>query len=355
MVCVVSLEESNVTPETVPFPQCREIRTEPQAASHMDKIIIAASAAICGTVVIAVVIFICCNRKRSQKNEKLRLNNVLAAGTNGGHHNGISTTATSLAGSQVQSPLANMGNMGLGQLGGSSKDWDQLSMYSSRSIPRARMYHSDRPGNYYNRQVKSSIQFSLRKSPKILKGSVMGSVNGGFIADDARSHVSGYSMNKSANGGVNLLRSRSLIDGPTQRSVSAMSGRGPSYLPPGLHHGMSGAMGHHLSAMGLGPLGMAGMGGSMNAMAGLPTLSGMGLSRAGRNGCSGKASKTTDQNGHNKRHHSKSKTQKSANSTLPTSQTDNATNEALTTSTTTLIPAESLPASSTETLSSTQA
>jgi hypothetical protein len=116
---------------------------------------------------------------------------------------------------------------------------------------------------------------------------------------------------------------------------------------------MSGAMGHHLSAMGLGPLGMAGLGGSMNAMAGLP----MGLSRAGRNGCSGKGAKTMDQNGQNKRHHSKNKSQtrKSANSNLPTSQTDNATNEALTTSTTTLIPAESLPASSTETLSSTQA
>lgn len=147
MVCVVSLEESNVTPETVPFPQCREIRTEPQAASHMDKIIIAASAAICGTVVVAVVIFICCNRKRSLKSEKLRLNNVLAA--NNGGHNGISTTATSLAGSQVQSPLANMASMGLGQMSGTSKDWDQLSMYSSRSIPRARMYHSERPGNSF--------------------------------------------------------------------------------------------------------------------------------------------------------------------------------------------------------------
>lgn len=189
----------------------------------------------------------------------------------------------------------------------------------------------------------------------------MGSVNGGFIADDARSHVSGYSVNKSGNGGVNLLRSRSLIDGPTQRSVSALSGRGPSYLPPGLHHGMSGPMGHHMNGlhgMGLGPLGMAGLGGSMNAMAGLPTLSGMGLSRAGRNGtgCSGKSSKTTNPNGQNKRHHSKSKNpnEKSCKSALATSQTD-ATNEMLTTSTTTLIPSESLPASSTETLSSTQA
>lgn len=109
MVCVVSLEESHVTPETVPFPQCREIRAEPSGlgSSHMDKIIIAASAAICGTVVIAVVIFICCNRKRSTKSEKLRLSNVLAAngaaqGNNSIHHNGgLSTAATSLAGSQV--------------------------------------------------------------------------------------------------------------------------------------------------------------------------------------------------------------------------------------------------------------
>ena len=145
MVCVVSLEESNVTPETVPFAQCREIRTESQPSSHMDKIIIAASAAICGTVVLAVVIFICCNRKRSLKSEKLRLSNVLAAGgvagpgmVSGCAGNGIGTATTSLAGSQGQGPMTSLGANG--------KDWDQLSMYSSRSIPRARMYHSDRPG-----------------------------------------------------------------------------------------------------------------------------------------------------------------------------------------------------------------
>lgn len=152
VVCVVSLEESNVTPETVPFAQCREIRTETQPSSHMDKIIIAASAAICGTVVLAVVIFICCNRKRSLKSEKLRLSNVLAAGgvagpglVTGGScaGNGVGTATTSLAGSQGQTPLTNLAAMGQGANG---KDWDQLSMYSSRSIPRARMYHSDRPG-----------------------------------------------------------------------------------------------------------------------------------------------------------------------------------------------------------------
>ena len=60
----------------------------------------------------------------------------------------------------------------------------------------------------------------------------MGSVNGGFIGDDARSHVSGYSLNKGS--GMNLMRSRSLAEGQSQRAMSAMSGR---YLSAhGLHH-----------------------------------------------------------------------------------------------------------------------
>ena len=135
-----------------------------------------------------------------------------------------------------------------------------MSMYSTRSIPRARMYHHGADGR---------------------PGSVMGgATNGGFIPDDARSHASGYSMNKA--GGVNLLRTRSLVDGQVQppggRSVSALSGRGPTYLPPGLHHQFSGA-----GLSGLSGLNMAGLTGSMGAMAGLPTLSGLGLSRAGTN------------------------------------------------------------------------
>lgn len=137
MVCVVSLEESTVTPETVPFGQCREIRTETPASTQMDKIIIAASAAICGTVVVAVVIFICCNRRRAMKSEKLRLSKVLAPTVAG--------TPNSLVGSQVTNSMTNVGNLGIG-MAMTPKDWDQLSMYSSRSIPRARMYQSERPG-----------------------------------------------------------------------------------------------------------------------------------------------------------------------------------------------------------------
>ncbi len=62
IVCVVSLEEINVTPENVPYSQCREVRTVSAQTSNMDKITIAASAAICGTIIIAVIIFIAASR-----------------------------------------------------------------------------------------------------------------------------------------------------------------------------------------------------------------------------------------------------------------------------------------------------
>ena len=105
--------------------QCREIRTETSAAMHMDTIIIAASAAICGTVIIAVVVFICCNRKRGGvSKEKHGIPSVLSASS---------------------PPLASLGTLGTGLGGGGGKpDWDTLSMYSQRSIPRARMYHMDK-------------------------------------------------------------------------------------------------------------------------------------------------------------------------------------------------------------------
>lgn len=62
IVCVVSLEEVTITPDNVPYQQCREVRTVSQQTSKMDKITIAASASICGTIVIAVIIFIGASR-----------------------------------------------------------------------------------------------------------------------------------------------------------------------------------------------------------------------------------------------------------------------------------------------------
>lgn len=234
-----------------------------------------------------------------------------------------------------------------------------------------------------------------------ISGSVMGSVNGGFIGDDSRSHVSGYSMNKaSVNGsGVNLIRTRSLVDGQgqqqqQQRSISALSGRGATYLPPGLHHSSLGAMGHHHLAglgLGLGGLNMGPLGGSMN-MAGLPTLSGLGaLSRAGNSQSAnienadadddsdddeGKtkrrqdtpiatisvATSVSNASTSTRKRHSKSNKHRQAQSysssstkQLPTRDDCERDNNNCG-STTALVPAEALPASSTETLtSSTQA
>lgn len=62
IVCVVSLEDVTVTPENVPYLQCREVRTVTAQSSNMDKITIAASAAICGTIIVAVIIFIAASR-----------------------------------------------------------------------------------------------------------------------------------------------------------------------------------------------------------------------------------------------------------------------------------------------------
>lgn len=68
---MVSLEEINVTPDTVPYSQCREVRTVSSASSNMDKITIAASAAICGTIVVAVIIFVAASRRRTRKLHEL--------------------------------------------------------------------------------------------------------------------------------------------------------------------------------------------------------------------------------------------------------------------------------------------
>ncbi|XP_038211242.1 leucine-rich repeats and immunoglobulin-like domains protein 2 isoform X2 [Zerene cesonia] len=71
VVCVISLEEVHVSPETVPYSQCREVRTVSASATNMDKITIAASAAICGTIVVAVLIFAAASRRRSRTIHRL--------------------------------------------------------------------------------------------------------------------------------------------------------------------------------------------------------------------------------------------------------------------------------------------
>ncbi|KAJ9596360.1 hypothetical protein L9F63_012635, partial [Diploptera punctata] len=184
VVCVISLEEVNVTPETVPYNQCREVRTVTSPSSNMDKITIAASAAICGTVVIAVIVFVAASRRRSRKLHTLQQHET----KNGIPVGGLPVTCCSGMG-PTPSPGGPLSSLATLSAFTTHKDWDQVSMYSNRSIPRPRVYHMERQG----------------------------SINMGCIADDMRSHASHFS-----NKGV---KTRSIADGQSQHSFSNHSGR----------------------------------------------------------------------------------------------------------------------------------
>ncbi|XP_066141258.1 uncharacterized protein haf [Euwallacea fornicatus] len=139
IVCVVSLEELNVTPENVPYRQCREVRTVSSASSNMDKITIAASAAICGTIVVAVIVFIAASRRRSRKLQELHQHKL-----NGIKHglpiNGLPVNCCTLP----QSPVEQLSSLANLSAYNNSKDWDQVSAYSTHS-QRPRMYTVEQP------------------------------------------------------------------------------------------------------------------------------------------------------------------------------------------------------------------
>ncbi|KAF7266261.1 leucine-rich repeat and fibronectin type-III domain-containing protein hattifattener isoform X2 [Rhynchophorus ferrugineus] len=139
IVCVVSLEELNVSPDNVPYRQCREVRTVSSASSNMDKITIAASAAICGTIVVAVIIFIAASRRRSRKLQELHQQKL-----NGMKHGipvaGLPVNCCALPASPGE-PLSSLAALNAYN---NSKDWDQVSAYSIHS-QRPRMYNMDQP------------------------------------------------------------------------------------------------------------------------------------------------------------------------------------------------------------------
>ncbi|KAJ2953847.1 hypothetical protein O0L34_g1478 [Tuta absoluta] len=134
VVCVISLEEVHVSPESVPYSQCREVRTVSAAASNMDKITIAASAAICGTIVVAVLVFAAASRRRARTVHRLhtqlpeKMPNPCCGGLTG-------TPSPS-------GPLSSLATLGAF---GKQREWDQVSAYSARSIPRARTYTEPAP------------------------------------------------------------------------------------------------------------------------------------------------------------------------------------------------------------------
>ncbi|UYV82884.1 hypothetical protein LAZ67_22001226 [Cordylochernes scorpioides] len=141
VVCVVTLEDSsNLSAGAVPYGQCREVRTP---GSRVDTLVIAASAAVCVVVVIAILAVLCCMRSRKSS-------------------------------PAVPPPPP---------LKAEPAEWETSSVYSTRSIPRAKMYHHD----------------------------------GSFLVDDNRSHISHYSQ--APNG------YRSTADGQSHRSYSQFSNR----------------------------------------------------------------------------------------------------------------------------------
>ncbi|XP_058177333.1 leucine-rich repeat and fibronectin type-III domain-containing protein 3 [Anopheles ziemanni] len=190
IVCVVSLEEINVTPDTVPYTQCREVRTVASQASNMDKITIAASAAICGTIIVAVIVFIAASRilfrRRSKKLQSLSQQK----------------SALPIAGLPVNccgptpSPNGPLGSLAtLSAFNSHKQDWDQVSAYSGRSIPRPRIYPMENAA----------------------------------IPDDLRSHVSHFSAvggGPGGAGGPKVGKARSIADGQSHHSFSNHSQRG---------------------------------------------------------------------------------------------------------------------------------
>ncbi|CAH2067282.1 unnamed protein product, partial [Iphiclides podalirius] len=95
----------------------------------MDKITIAASAAICGTIVVAVLIFAAASRRRSRTVHRL-------------HSQAPEKMANACCGGLPGTPSPSGPLSSLATIGafGKQREWDQVSAYSARSIPRARTY-----------------------------------------------------------------------------------------------------------------------------------------------------------------------------------------------------------------------
>lgn len=129
------MEEINISPDTVPYSQCREIRTAVTMTSNMDRITIAASAAICGTVLIAVVVFIAASKRRARKLQALH-NSVTAC-----HPSKSGMPIGTLPVNCYSGPNPNqMSSLAALNAFNGHKDWDQGSVYSNRSLNPARMY-----------------------------------------------------------------------------------------------------------------------------------------------------------------------------------------------------------------------
>ena len=150
MVCVIGAEEpASPSPGSVPYAQCREVRTEGSSTSSMDRITIAASAAICATIVVAVLVFLLATRRRRRASSR-KLHTLQEPGKL--PIAGLPVNCCSSLVGPTPSPGGGMGATLPGTQASLSaysvqKEWDQLSAYSTRSIPRPRIFSVERQGS----------------------------------------------------------------------------------------------------------------------------------------------------------------------------------------------------------------
>ncbi|XP_035232310.1 leucine-rich repeat and immunoglobulin-like domain-containing nogo receptor-interacting protein 3 [Stegodyphus dumicola] len=124
VVCVVdTAQAATLSANSVPRNQCNEVVAEKVSDSQLNKIIIGSSAAVCGMIIIAVIIFVCCSRRSGKKQP-------------------------------VPRPVMK-----------SEHEWETSSLYSGRSIPRARAYHgSVNPSYLHDPRTPDDVQ-SFRSLP----------------------------------------------------------------------------------------------------------------------------------------------------------------------------------------------
>ncbi|XP_033195282.2 leucine-rich repeat and fibronectin type-III domain-containing protein hattifattener isoform X2 [Bombus vancouverensis nearcticus] len=228
VVCVVSLEETNITPANVPYNQCKEVRTENSPTSNMDKITIAASAAICATIVVAVIIFIVANRRRARKLHTLH---SIDQTKMGGPITGLPVNCCSNVG-PTPSPGGPLSSMATLSAYNAQKEWDQVSAYSNRSIPRPRIFPVDRQGSI----TRASCIDDVRSQT----GHYSGKVSTRSVVDGQSQHsFSNTSTRYFANNTLtsNLANTRSELR-QSRQSLAAASDRisrtnfSPSHVPP---------------------------------------------------------------------------------------------------------------------------
>ncbi|OQR75359.1 hypothetical protein BIW11_08474 [Tropilaelaps mercedesae] len=122
VVCVITIQEANdLTVDNVPMNQCRELKSERYGIASLDKVIIIASAALSAVVIVGVCAILCCIRRKHHKQDSLMKQRIST---------GVVPVLKPHAGHQLNA-------------GGDMNEWETMSVYSSRSIPRARMYHLD--------------------------------------------------------------------------------------------------------------------------------------------------------------------------------------------------------------------